>query len=129
LVRSPATPDQDKKQNFKKGQNRTMFVFGIFWFARRPHPGARQNAKRQKGSKSYNVCFWDFLVRSPATPRSKKKYKTSKRLKIVQSLILGFLGSLDGHTRIKIKCKTSKRLKNVQSSFLGFLGWLDGHPG
>jgi hypothetical protein len=86
----------NKIQNFKKAQKRTKFVFGVSRFARRPHPGSRQ------------------------------KSKTSKSLKIVQSLILGFLGSLDGRPRIKTKCKTSKSLKIIQSLILGFLGSLDG---
>jgi hypothetical protein len=91
------TPDEDKMQNFKKAQNRTMFVLGVSWFARRPprmktksktskslknvqssfwgflgsldgHPGSRQKAKLQKASKSYKVRFGGFLDGSPATP-------------------------------------------------------------
>jgi hypothetical protein len=115
-------------QKFKKAQNRTKFCFELSWFARRP-------------------------------PRMKTKCKTSKRLKIVQSSFLGFLGSLAGHTpdegkmqkfkkaqnrtkfcfelswfarrppRMKSECKTTKRLKIVQSSVLSFLGSLAGHRG
>jgi hypothetical protein len=49
------TPEQEKIQSVKKPQNRTKFDFGVSWFARRPHPGARKNTKRQKASKSYKI--------------------------------------------------------------------------
>jgi hypothetical protein len=125
LVCSSATPDEDKMQNYKKFQKRTKFDFGVSWFARRPprmktkcktskslkivqssflgflgllagHPGSRQNAKLQKGSKSYKVRFWGFLVCFTATPDQDKMQnfkKAQKRTKFV----LGFLGSLAGH--------------------------------
>jgi hypothetical protein len=128
LVRSPATPDEDKKQNVKKPQKRTKFVLGVSWIARRP-PRIKTKSKTSKSLKIVQSSFWGFLGWLAGHPRMKTKSKTSKSLKIVQSSFWGFLGSLAGHPRMKTKCKTSKSLKIVQSSFLGFLGSLDGHPG
>jgi hypothetical protein len=185
LVRSPATPDEDKKQNVKKPQKRTKFVLGVSWIARRP-PRIKTKSKTSKSLKIVQSSFWGFLGSLAGHPRMKTKCKTSKSLKIVQSSFLGFLGSLDGHPgsrqnaklqkgsrlykvrfwgflvrspatpdqdkkqnfkkgqnrtkfvigvswfarrppRMKTKCKTSKRLKIVQCLFLGFFGSLAGH--
>jgi hypothetical protein len=72
------TPDEDNKQNVKKAQNRTKFDFRFSWFPRRPHPGSRKNAKRQKGSKTYKVRFWGFLDGSTATPDEDKMQNFKK---------------------------------------------------
>jgi hypothetical protein len=92
------------------------------------HPGSRQNAKLQKGSKSYKVRFWGFLVRSPSTP-DEDKMQNVKKAQNRTKFDFGFSWFAHRPPQMKTKCKTSKRLKNVQSSFLGFLGLLDGHPG
>jgi hypothetical protein len=141
---------EDKMQNVKKAKNRTKFVFGVSRFARRPprmkskrktskslkivqssfleflgslagHPGWRQNAKRQKASKSYKVRFRGFLVRSTATP-DEVKMQNVKKAQNRTKFVFGFSRFARRPPRMKTKCKSSKRLKIVQSLFLGFLG-------
>jgi hypothetical protein len=72
-------------QNFKKAQNRTKFVFGVSWFARRPHR-IKTKCKTSKRLKIVQSLFWGFLVRSPATPdedKIKNFKKAQKRTKFV----------------------------------------------
>jgi sulfur transfer protein SufE len=83
----------------------------VFWVSwfARRLPRMKSKCKTSKRLKNVQSSILGFLVRSTATPRSKKKYKASKSLKIVQNLILVFLGSLAGHTPDEDKMQNFKK--------------------
>jgi hypothetical protein len=97
LVRSTATPRSKKKY---KTSRRLKIVQSLFLgflgslAGHTPDEDKMQNVKKAQNRTKFVFGVSRFARRPP---RMKSKCKTSKSLKIVQSLILGFLGSLAGH--------------------------------
>jgi hypothetical protein len=54
LVRSPATPDQEKYKTKRSLKNVQSLIFRFSWFARRP-PRIKKNTKLKEASKTYKV--------------------------------------------------------------------------